>query len=412
VGLPAILVRLAGATALTAIVLGCATTGSPRIVNLEPFLRGQLAPAAAARLEHPEAFRLQVLISHVETVGGRPSRLVRSAYRLGAEYFYPGSAIKLAAAVAALQTIAGLGASHGPIDLLEVPLRIAPLFDGDPPQEDDPTNRDHARITVGHEIRKLSLVSDNQAFNRLYDLVGYDGLNRAMERLGLSSAVITHRLSETRTIPDPSASAAVTFLPPGRASIAVPARASATTRSNRGPGLRVGTAFIRGTEFVAEPMDFTRRNGMSLIDLQNLLVKLVRPDIDVGGPPLVLGEVHRAMLIGALTRYPRESPNPTYSADIFPDDVAKFLLAGVRRVFPSSRPGERIEITGKIGQAFGFTVENSYVHNPANGRAVFVSAVIYTNDDGVLNDDRYEYDTIARPFMADLGELVARAWLR
>ena len=52
------------------------------------------------------------------------------------------------------------------------------------------------------------------------------------------------------------------------------------------------------------------------------------------------------------------------------------------------------------------------MRNPANGRAVFVAAVIYTNNDGVLNDDRYEYDAIGRPFMAELGRLVANEWLR
>ena len=314
--------------------------------------------------------------------------------------------------MAALQTVERLNAANGSIDLIETPLRIAPLFDGDPSQEDDPTNRAEGRITVGHEIRKLALVSDNQAFNRLYDLIGYDELNAAMERLGLSSTVITHRLSETRAVPDPRASAAVTFLPSGRAPIAVPARTSARVRSNRGAGLLIGTAEIRGGDVVPGPMDFTARNGMSLIDLQNLLVKLARPDIDVDGPPLGLDDFHRTMLLDAMTRYPRESSNPVYSPDTFPDDVSKFLLPGVRRIFPSTRPGERVEITGKIGQAYGFTVENSYLHNPANGRAVFVSAVIYTNSDGVLNDDRYEYDAIGRPFMADLGELVASAWLR
>jgi hypothetical protein len=43
---------------------------------------------------------------------------------------------------------------------------------------------------------------------------------------------------------------------------------------------------------------------------------------------------------------------------------------------------------------------------------VFVSAVIYTNRDGVLNDDRYEYESVGRPFMAELGRLVAAEWLR
>lgn len=380
--------------------------------DLEPILQRHLAASAATPLGDARAYRVQALISTVETAPGRAPRLKRSGYRLGAEYFYPASAIKLAAAVAALQTIERLGAANGSIDLADTTLEIAPLFAGDRPQQEDPTNLAGGRITVAHEIRKLALVSDNQAFNRLYDLVGYDELNAAMRRLGFESTVITHRLSETRSIPDPRASAAVTFHPPGRPPILVPARTSARTLANRGPGLLVGTAYIRGVDTIPEPMDFTGRNGMSLLDLQNLLVKVARPDIDVSGPLLRLTEAHRALLLDAMTRYPAESSNPVYAPTAFPDDVSKFLLPGIRLVFPSTRPGERIEVTGKIGQAYGFTVENSYLRNPANGRAVFVSAVIYTNSDGVLNDDRYEYDSIGLPFMAELGRLVANAWLR
>ena len=159
-------------------------------------------------------------------------------------------------------------------------------------------------------------------------------------------------------------------------------------------------------------MDFSQRNGMSLLDLQNLLVKVARPDIDMGGPTLSLTDAHRALLLDAMTRYPSESSNPVYPPAAFPDEGSKFLLPGIRRVFPVTRPGERIDVTDKIGQAYGFTVENAYVRNPANGRAVFVAAVIYTNSDGVLNDDQYQYDAIGRPFMAELGRLVANEWLR
>ena len=159
------------------------------------------------------------------------------------------------------------------------------------------------------------------------------------------------------------------------------------------------------------PMDFTGRNGISLADLQNLLVKVVRPDLAVPGPPLELSPEHRRLLLDAMTIYPHESSDPRYPAAEYPDDYCKFLLPGVRRVFPETAPGPRIEITGKIGRAYGFSVENSCLRNPANGRTVFVTAAIYTNDDGVLNDDRYEYGTVADPFFADLGEWVARRWL-
>jgi hypothetical protein len=175
--------------------------------------------------------------------------------------------------------------------------------------------------------------------------------------------------------------------------------------------LQVGSGYLKGEELIHRPMDFTGRNGISLVDLQDLLVKLARPDIDLGTPGLRLSAAHRERLLQAMTEYPRESGNPIYPADRYPDNYGKFLLPGIRRVFPATLPGERVEITGKIGRAYGFSVENAYVQNPKNGRAVFLTAVLYTNADGVLNDDQYEYETVADPFFADLGELIACEWL-
>jgi hypothetical protein len=40
------------------------------------------------------------------------------------------------------------------------------------------------------------------------------------------------------------------------------------------------------------------------------------------------------------------------------------------------------------------------------GVEFLLSAVIYVNADGILNDDRYEYDAIGFPFMRDLGQAV------
>jgi hypothetical protein len=40
---------------------------------------------------------------------------------------------------------------------------------------------------------------------------------------------------------------------------------------------------------------------------------------------------------------------------------------------------------------------------------VLLSANLYANADGVLNDDRYEYDTVSRPFLAALGRAALAA---
>ena len=40
----------------------------------------------------------------------------------------------------------------------------------------------------------------------------------------------------------------------------------------------------------------------------------------------------------------------------------------------------------------------------SSGRAFFLTAVVYTNANGILNDDAYEYDEIAHPFLEALAE--------
>jgi hypothetical protein len=389
---------------------GCATTPPAKQTDLAPLLHSY-SNRFAQVLATPEIFRVQILVAEVVTNRlGQPA-LQRSGYRVDAEYFYPASSIKLCAAIAALQTIEQLQAKSASPDLMDAPLEIAPLFPGDAPQTRDPSNLESGHITVAQELRKLALISGNEAFNRLYDLVGHAELNQNMHALGLRSVVLNHRLSESRSIPDMRATAAVTFRLPSADPLVVPARGSSLVLTNSSPGLLVGTGYLRGDQLVTTPMDFSARNGISLVDLQDLLIKLTRPDIDLGTPPLCLRESHRARLLQAMTEYPRESVNPRYSEATYTDDYSKFLLPGIRRVFPSQTPGQRVEITAKIGRAYGFSVENSYLRNPQNGRAVFVTAVLYTNSDGVLNDDKYEYATVADPFFADLGELIARQWL-
>ena len=401
------LLPVLGATGLSC---GCADIHRNQTADLAPVLQ-RCSNKFDRGLALPETFRAQVLLAEVVTNRlGRPA-LKRSGYRVDAEYFYPASAIKLCAAVAALQSLEQLQVQAPASDLLEVPLEIAPLFPGDAAQTNDVSNLQGGRITVGQEIRKLALVSDNAAFNRLYDFIGHEGLNQRMHALGLRSVAINHRLSESRAIPDMRASASVTFRVPNHAPIVVPARNSKLSLTNSATGLLVGSGYLKGDQLVRTPMDFSGRNGISLMDLQNLLVKVARPDIDLGTPGLRLSAAHRERLLEAMTQYPRAATNPIYPADRYPDNCGKFLLPGIRRVFPAMLPGERVEITGKIGRAYGFSVENAYVRNPKNGRAVFVTAVLYTNADGVLNDDKYEYETVADPFFAELGELIAREWL-
>lgn len=363
-------------------------------------------PGLREIVEAAPEHRLQVVVGLVETLPDGTRRLRQHGFRLGEEYFYPASTVKLFAAVAALERLRELRRETGlPIDV-DTPLRFHPLFRGEELEEADPSNRDGGALTVGHEIRKVFLVSDNQAFNRLYELVGPDRLAASLDRAGLAEARIVHRLSEPRTPEENRRSPHVELVGDGFVH-AIPERtARPAPPAPEVPGLRLGRAYLSGDRQVEGPMDFTGKNRIALADLQRGLCMVVLPDVDCGGPGFALTAEDRELLLEAMGQLPRESTSPVYDPTEYPDDYVKFVLPGVRRVVPA----EHLRIYDKSGQAYGFTTENAWIVDERSGRSFFLAATLYTNQDGVLNDDVYEYEEVALPFLADLGEAVAR-WM-
>lgn len=355
-------------------------------------------------LSQAEDFRLQIVLGLVEEGPDGNPRLKQHTLRAGAEYFYPASTVKLFAAVAAAQTIESIREETGYGIDLDTPMIVHPLFEDDVQEMDDPDNIDTGSITVRHEIREIFLVSGNQAYNYLYEMVGQDGLAKSMGAAGLDRPRIAHRLSEFRTPEEHRQMPEIVFVGkdfkhtlPQRSTEPLP------------PGepvarITVGRGYYSGDELLEKPMDFSTKNYFPLVDLQRGLCKLVRPDVDCGGPAFELSDEDRQVMLKAMSQYPRQSRNPVYDEQEYPDEYVKDLLPGLVRVLPK----KKITLFNKTGQAYGFSTENAWVVNTDTGDGFFLAATLYTNANGILNDDEYEYDEIARPFMADLGEAVAR----
>jgi len=115
-----------------------------------------------------------------------------------------------------------------------------------------------------------------------------------------------------------------------------------------------------------------------------------------------LDSLDRRLVLDYLHYLPRQSARPRYDAAHFPDNYAKFLLVGGE---PGPLPAD-VRIYNKIGQAYGFLIDNAYITNPTQGVEFLLSAVVYVNQDGVLNDDQYDYDTIGLPFLRRLGKVL------
>jgi hypothetical protein len=61
-----------------------------------------------------------------------------------------------------------------------------------------------------------------------------------------------------------------------------------------------------------------------------------------------------------------------------------------------------------VGWAYGCLTDISYVADFTNKIEYMLTATIYVNSDGVLNDNKYDYETIGWPFMYKLGQSIYR----
>lgn len=396
----AALLRAAAAAGLAALLTAASAMPSEtKAPAAEPLATLLARPELAPFLEKAQEQRIQIVLGLVEN-----GALRQVSFRAGAEYFYPASSVKLFAAVAALEKLHDLKKETGKPLGVDTPLFYHPLFAGEKLEQEDPSNNAGGKITVRHELRKLFLVSDNEAFNKLYELVGQDYLAASLNRAGLADARLVHRLDEARS-PEENRRApridfmgeGVLFTLPEKSTPELPPPAVM-------PGLMVGTGYMSGGRKIESPMDFATKNRFPLADLQRGLCKVLRPEVDCGtGGHFELDAADREMLREVMGQYPRESKNPVYSVADYSDHSGKFLLPGLVRKIPQ----ENLRIYNKFGQAYGFSTENALIVDTATGKSIFFAATIYTNADGILNDDKYEYDKVARPFFTAFGEALA-----
>ena len=233
---------------------------------------------------------------------------------------------------------------------------------------------------------------------------------------------------------------------------------------------RVGSFLYRALEndVVSGGLDCEKRNRCSLRALQRAALILARPDLVGFFERETLKENHetprireshqhkfgcqatslhpedRAFLLRCAAAAPRDAAalgvtDAAYlrRARSVPDAYPKFFLPGIRRALLAragplagpQAPGRYAPtVTNKLGRAYGFSVDNAHVRvdtavdpDAARGdeacgrtstgmcfREFFLAVAVETNANGVVNDDAYEYEETADPFMEAVAEVAAK----
>jgi hypothetical protein len=347
----------------------------------------------------PERYRAQV-VCHVV---GQPTS--DWEWRADAEYAYPASRVKVPLAIAALEAANRLARAEGASAPEHCPLQYQPLFPGEQVEVLDQGEGviDQGReLTLARLIWRALVASENEPANKLYEFVGHDGMQEWAARHGLPGTRIVHRLSEFRSVEEQRRSPRI-VMHTSNGDIVIPERQG---RQACEPvvsvGDRIGSGFIDGCGSLRnEPMDFSAKNAFGLRDSISVLRK-----IDTRGFDLTAAQLN--VVRSAMSTPPQDSVDPRYVGPEWSNQKFKPLLAGLSNVASPSV----WNVHNKIGQAYGFFSDMAKVEHRPSGRVIYVAASVWCCENGILNADRYEYETVGRDFLAAVGEAAGRTLLK
>lgn len=316
-----------------------------------------------------------------------------------ASYFYPASTVKFPTSLLALQRLNELKTKG--IDK-NTPMLSGQAYSGQTAVYNDPTTA-NGKPSIANYIKKILMVSDNDAFNRLYEFLGPQYINEQLQQKGYSSAQLIHRLQIALTQDENRHTNPVQFMAPGNQVIyEQAAQFNTTPYPNRNDS--VGKAYYSGGKLMEQPMDFSAKNRLALEDLHHILISLVFPDKVPAAQRFNLTDEDRNFVLKYMSQLPTESVYPPYADDTtnYYPAYCKFLLYGSQK---GALP-KNIRIFNKVGDAYGQLIDVAYIVDFEKQVEFFLSAAIYCNSDGVLNDDKYDYETIGYPFMKNLGQVI------
>lgn len=360
-------------------------------------LLGQYPQYFDSLLRHNNTWRIKIIYTQIDRNSHNDPLLTHHYYNIDPkQYFYPASTVKFPTAVLALQKLNELNIpnldKHTTMITEEGGRGLTPVYN-------DPTSED-GRPTIAHYIKKIFLVSDNDAHNRLYEFLGQEYLNTTLHKMGFDSVQLLHRLQISLTDEQNRTTNPLRFVDTaGKTIYGQPLVVSQMKYQPRQTFL--GKGYMAGDKLVDQPFDFSTKNKFSLTDLHSVLQSVIFPEAVPAKQRFHLTEDDYRFLYRYMSMLPRESRFPQYDAH-YTDGYVKFLLFGGDGPITDTS----LRIFNKVGDAYGFLTDVAFVVDFEKGVEFMLSATISCNSDGIYNDNRYDYDTVGFPFMKRLGEVI------
>ena len=345
--------------------------------------------------EHPDGYNLQIIYTQIDRDARNRPHFNHFFYRVDPkEYFYPASLVKLPVAALALEKINTLGiqglSRHTPLQIDNAVDCPAGFLWSD-------------TSSVESSIRRMLLVSDNGAYNRLWEFLTRDYANGRLKECGFGGIRLLHRLSGCSVLQNRVNNPVNFFTENGKMLYTQPRTVSQLSDDNPLAPVTMGSFSYSDGILVPRPFRADNLNYVPLESAHRFLIAVMFPAAAGSTSPLRLSEGDYRLLRTWMCLLPRESIMPEYVPDSgYADNYKKFLLFG-----DGTRPcSTSVREFNVVGRAYGFMSDVAYFADFERHVEFFLSAVIFANEDDIVNDDQYEYEAVALPFFSALGAAV------
>lgn len=350
---------------------------------------------AKSVLANPSIFRYQIIYTQINRDKNGVPHFTNYELNVDSnQYFNPASMVKMPLAFLSLEKLNELnkpGVNKNTTIQFDsnYQRQVAMYKDASAPNE---------KPTLAHLIKRAFLISENDPYNRMYQFMGQGEINRKLHQKGYSTARITRQFMGY-TEEQNRHTNGIRFIDEKGNNIYTEAPKYNTDSFYFGPTVLIGNAHWNSNdEVVNAPFNFTKHNNISLEDMRKMLQAIVFPASVEKQNRFNLKEEDRLFLLQYLSQYPSETNYPKYDTAHFYDSYVKFFFQDSTHRMPNG-----VRVFNKVGWAYGFLTDVSYVLDTKNNIDYMLAATVYVNSDGVVNDSKYDEATVGFPFLKQIG---------
>lgn len=362
---------------------------------LRDLLFKRASPQLRHVLSHPDSFHVQLIFTTItRDAKGKPSFRDWHFNTDRQQYFNPASTVKMPLAFLALEKLRKLKLWKW------TPMLTDSAWSGQSTVTTD-TSAANGLPSIAQYIKKIFLVSDNDAYNRLYEFLGQGYIHDQLRAKGYNDVRIVRRFvpmnEEENRHTNP-----VRFVQNGETLYQQPAAYNTAPFDYSRAWLVGHSHWDRNDSLIRSPMDFTKHNYFALEDLHRLLRSVIFPESVKAQERFGLEAEDYRFLYRWMGALPFESDHPRYDTTEFFDSYTKFFRFKDQR----GKIPDHIRVFNKTGWSYGYLTDVAYFADFRAQVEFMVSGNIYVNRDGVLNDGKYEYEEVGYPFFREVGDIL------